>query len=73
MRDGWEYQSARRPEQRRLQQPAYPTPCDAGAAVPLEGPYPNPLDGSDGGSDFDGDWIPASRSTTAWAQHPGHA
>jgi len=59
MTDGWEYQSA----------------VDLngkGTPYPWKVPYPNALDGGDGGIDFDGDWIPSADEHQAWAQHPGH-
>jgi hypothetical protein len=54
MQDGWEYWSARDLNDR---------------AVPHPGkrPYPNPLDASDGGVDFDGDTLTSSEEHAAWA------
>ena len=71
MTDGWEYQSAIDLNNAGCNNP-YPTPCAPATPYPWKVPYPNPLDGSDGGFDFDGDWIPDFQEHQAWAQHPGH-
>jgi hypothetical protein len=72
MTDGWEYQSAIDLNNAGCNAPAYPTPCAPATPYPWKVPYPNPLDGSDGNVDFDGDWIPDYQEHAAWAQHPGH-
>jgi hypothetical protein len=53
MTDGWEYQSALDLNSR---------------AVPYPGkkPWPNPLDPSDGGNDFDGDGLPSATEFAIW-------
>ncbi len=73
MTDGWEYQSAIDLNNAGCNVPGYPTPCAPATPYPWKVPYPNPLDGSDGNIDFDGDWIPNSLEYKAWAQHPGHS
>lgn len=72
MTDGWEYQSAIDLNNAGCNTPAYPTPCTPATPYPWKVPYPNPLDGSDGNIDFDGDWIPDYLEHAAWAQHTGH-
>src|SRR5215213_1729566 len=72
MTDGWEYQSAIDLNNAGCNTPAYPTPCTSATPYPWKVPYPNPLDGTDGSRDFDGDWIPTYQEHAAWAQHAGH-
>jgi hypothetical protein len=72
MTDGWEYQSAVDLNNPGCNTPAYPTPCTPALPYPWKVAYPNPLDGGDGGIDFDGDWIPDFQEHQAWAQHTGH-
>jgi hypothetical protein len=72
MTDGWEYQSAIDLNGAGCNAPAYPTPCVPPTPYPWKVAYPNPLDGNDGGFDFDGDWIPDFQEYQAWANHPGH-
>jgi hypothetical protein len=69
--DGWEYQSAIDLNTPGCNVPAYSTPC-GGVPYPGKAPYPNPLDGNDGGIDFDGDFISNYDEYVAWANHPGH-
>jgi hypothetical protein len=71
MQDGWEYQSAVDQNTPGCNTPGYPTPCSA-VPYPWKVAYPNPLDGGDGGIDFDGDWIKNYDEHMAWAQHTGH-
>jgi hypothetical protein len=73
MGDGWEYQSAIDLNNPGCNAPNYPTPCTPALPYPGKVTYPNPLDGSDGGEDYDGDWISSYDEYTAWAQHPGHS
>jgi hypothetical protein len=72
MTDGWEYQSAIDLNNAGCNVPAYPTPCSPATPYPWKVAYPNPLDGTDGNIDFDGDWIPDYQEHAAWAQHTGH-
>jgi hypothetical protein len=72
MTDGWEYQSAVDLNTPGCNAPSYPTPCAPARPYPWKVAYPNPLDGSDGNIDFDGDWIPNYQEHAAWANHPGH-
>jgi hypothetical protein len=72
MTDGWEYQSAIDLNNAGCNTPAYPTPCAPATPYPWKVAYPNPLDGTDGNIDFDGDWIPDYQEHAAWAQHTGH-
>jgi hypothetical protein len=72
MSDGWEYQSAIDLNNPGCNLPPYPTPCAPARPYPGKVAYQNPLDGSDGAADYDGDWIPAYQEYRAWAQHPGH-
>ena len=67
MQDGWEYQSAIDLNNPGCNNPAYPTPCAPAVPYPWKVSYPNPLDGGDGGIDFDGDWIPAWQEYQAWS------
>lgn len=73
MTDGWEYQSAIDLNNAGCNAPGYPTPCTSAMPYPWKVPYPNPLDGSDAGTDFDGDWISNALEYQAWARHPGHS
>jgi IPT/TIG domain len=67
MTDGWEYKSAVDLKQRSCPGVTdYPTPCAAAKPYPSGRPYPNPLDGSDGAQDYDGDSLPAYLEFTAW-------
>jgi hypothetical protein len=67
MTDGWEYKSALDLEQRSCPGVGdYPTPCAAAKPYPYKRPYPNPLDGTDAGTDYDGDGLSASLEFTAW-------
>jgi hypothetical protein len=70
--DGWEYQSAVDLNNPGCNAPAYPTPCTPALPYPWKVPYPNPLDGGDAGSDFDGDWITDFDEFQGWVQHSGH-
>ena len=67
--DGWEYKSAFDLNQ-RVRAPAaraYPTPCAAGCRpYPGKRAYPNPLDGTDAGTDYDGDWLTRAQEHQAW-------
>jgi hypothetical protein len=71
MEDGWEFQSAVDLNRPGCNTPTYPTPC---LPLPYPGkrPYPNPLDASDGGNDYDGDWLPAFEEHRAWKRKVGH-
>ena len=69
MQDGWEYQSAIDLNTGSCPQPSgrYPVPC--AAAMPTlskHRAYPNPLDGTDGGTDYDGDWMTAGEEYQGW-------
>ena len=67
MEDGWEYKSAIDLEQRSCPGIGdYPTPCAAAMPYPGKRPYPNPRDGSDAGTDYDGDSLPAGLEFKAW-------
>ncbi len=57
--DGWEYQSAIDLNTRALPYPG-------------KKPWPNPLDPSDGGNDFDGDGLSASQEFTLWTYLGAH-
>lgn len=57
MEDGFEYWSAKDLNRRNVPYPG-------------KRPYPNPLDGSDGGIDFDGDTLLATEEHAAW-KHAG--
>jgi hypothetical protein len=72
MQDGWEYRSAIDLNNAGCGVPAYPTPCAPATPYPFKVSYPNPLDGTDAGVDYDGDWITAKNEYTAWYRHPGH-
>jgi hypothetical protein len=73
MQDGWEYQSAT--DLNRISCPAleYPVPCTPAQPTPTKRKYPNPLDGSDGVKDFDGDSLYAYEEFEAWYRKPGHS
>jgi hypothetical protein len=67
MEDGWEYKSALDLEQRSCPGIGdYPIPCAAAKPYPHKRPYPNPLDGTDAGTDYDGDGLSASLEFQAW-------
>jgi hypothetical protein len=69
MTDGWEYQSALDLNQRSCPGIGdYPTPCAAVLPYPGKRPYPNPRDGADGGTDYDGDWLTSSMEHAAWSR-----
>jgi hypothetical protein len=72
MQDGWEYQSAIDLNTAGCNTPGYSTPCAPATPYPFKRSYPNPLDGTDPGIDFDGDWIATGNEYQAWAQHTGH-
>jgi hypothetical protein len=75
LEDGWEYKSAFDLNRESCPDTAYPVPC---SAIPLtkypkKRPYPNPLDPSDSGTDFDGDWLTATEEHDAWSRKVGQA
>ena len=74
MEDGWEHKSAFDLNRHSCPDPTpYPTPCQAiaPAEYPKKKPYPNPLDGGDAGTDFDGDFISAGLEHQAWKRKVG--
>jgi hypothetical protein len=67
MEDGWEYKSA--VDLKQLSCPHsddYPVPCEEVQPDFRTRAYPNPLDGGDAGSDYDGDSLIAIYEFTAW-------
>jgi hypothetical protein len=66
--DGWEYKSAYDLNQRSCPQldGGYPKPCTAAMPYPGKRAYPNPLDNTDAGRDFDGDGISDRSEFDAW-------
>ncbi len=69
LQDGWEYKSAldlNRESCRDEDYLEYPVPCSAARPYPRDLPYPNPLDDSDAGTDFDGDRLNAAQEHAAW-------
>src|SRR3712207_247336 len=74
LEDGWEYRSAYDLNRPSCDNPdPYPSPCNAitPAKYPVKKPYPNPLDGSDANTDFDGDWLTAAHEHAAWKRRVG--
>jgi hypothetical protein len=72
MQDGWEYQSAIDLNNHAGCSVPYPTPCAPAMPYPSKMTYPNPLDGTDANTDYDGDWLTGAQEYTAWARHAGH-
>lgn len=75
MEDGWEYKSAfdlNRESCDNTPDP-FPSPCQAiaPAKYPTKKPYPNPLDGGDRNTDFDGDWLSQIHEHEAWKKQAG--
>ena len=69
IQDGWEYQSAIDLNTPSCPQVSgkYPVPCAAAMPSPSKHrAYPNPLDGADGGTDYDGDWMTAGEEYQGW-------
>ena len=74
MEDGWEHKSAFDLNRHSCPNPVpYPSPCQAiaPALYPAKKAYPNPLDSSDAGTDFDGDFISAGLEHQAWQRKVG--
>jgi len=73
LEDGWEYKSAFDLNRESCPNTEYPVACNAipPAKYPVKKPYPNPLDGSDAGTDHDGDWLPAGHEHDAWRRKVG--
>ena len=74
LEDGWEHKSAFDLNRDSCPNPdAYPSPCQAiaPAKYPVKKPYPNPLDGGDANTDFDGDFLNASHEHEAWKRKVG--
>ena len=72
MTDGWEYQSAIDLNNAGCNTPAYPTPCDPGHAVPVEGAVPEPARRHRRQHGLRRRLDPGLQEHAAWAQHAGH-